>query len=174
MRVIFYGGQTAGLIVLLGLAAKKNVRIIRVIPQDDILARASKILNYKTDDIDELDDISYIKRLSRIADVMICCHGRKILKKELTDSIRCINFHPCLYKYKGAFPINKLLENKDTKASVGAHIMTERIDKGPPVKEIFVNLDKKKMNSECEIYNQLYPVYLEVLQKVLVTLRKLF
>ena len=172
MKVIFYGGQTAGLVVLLGLSAQSDVHIVGVIPQDDILIRVAKILHYKTNDVDKLDDILYIKKLSKTVDAMICCHGRKILKKELTDSIRCINFHPCLYKYKGAFPIKKLLENKDTKASVGAHFMTERIDKGPLIKEIFINLDQKKMNSECEVYIQLYSVYLEVLQKALLVLRK--
>lgn len=38
--------------------------------------------------------------------------------------------------------------------------------------DVYINLDQKKMNSECETYNQLYPVYLEVLRETLLALRK--
>lgn len=167
MKVAFYGGQVAGMFVLTGLLAHQNISVSFVIAQDDIVKQTAQLFHLKLMSLRQLDSPKFIEKLKKSIDVLICCHGRKILQKELTDSIRCINFHPCLYKYKGAYPIKRLLSNKDQKASIGAHIMTERIDRGPRIAEIFTSIDHQKIQSECEAYNQLYPVYLKLLDVVL-------
>jgi len=163
MRVIFYGGKQAGMITLLTLLALKE-KIICVIPVDEIIeetARNFKLKIKKIKDINNKKFVDYLKSLK--PDLFVCCHGRQILKKDIL-SIGCINLHPCLYKYKGVNPIERLLRDNEKKASVGVHWMTEEVDRGKVIEEEFLRTEGK---TPVEIYNELYPIYSKVLIKAL-------
>ena len=77
---------------------------------------------------------------------------------------KCINLHPCLYKFKGLKPVKKLIDAGITKASVGSHYMTEKIDSGEVIVEKFIEVEGK---TEVEVYNELYVLYSEVLLETL-------
>ena len=105
--------------------------------------------------------VDYLKSLK--PDLLVCCHGRQILKEDLL-SIGCINLHPCLYKYKGADPIVRLLADKETRASVGVHWMRKEVDEGEVIVERFLEVDGSGV---VEVYNQLYPLYSQALVEAL-------
>jgi len=103
-------------------------------------------------------------------DFLISCHGRQIVPPELLKlpRIACMNIHPCLFKYKGTDPVNRMLEDKGKQASVGVHIMIEEVDMGEVLSEIFVDVAGKQ--TADEVYNELYPYYtfaiIEALRKL--------
>ena len=72
-----------------------------------------------------------------------------------------INVHPCLYAYKGTNPIGRMLKDGKTRASVGVHKMTDKVDEGKLIVEEFVSVEGQ--DSVVGIYNALYPVYITVL-----------
>ncbi|MBW2993078.1 hypothetical protein KY317_00715 [Candidatus Woesearchaeota archaeon] len=164
MKIIFNGGRQAGVICLLtALAAEK--KIVCVIPEDNFVkTTAEKFnLNIKTpENINNPEFVEYLKSLN--ADLFICCHGRTIIKKEILSSIKCINIHPCLYKYKGVTPVKKLLEDNEKKASVGIHWMTEKVDCGETIAENFIEVHG---TNEVEVYNEIYPLYSITLKEAL-------
>jgi methionyl-tRNA formyltransferase len=100
-------------------------------------------------------------------DLLVCVHGRKIIKKNVLEVPRlgAINVHPCLYKYPGAKPVERMLEDGITKASVGVHRMSEIVDEGEVLEEIFVDVSECK--NVVEVYNKLYPHYSIALNRVL-------
>ncbi|OYT52908.1 MAG: hypothetical protein B6U72_07200, partial [Candidatus Altiarchaeales archaeon ex4484_2] len=51
----------------------------------------------------------------------------------------------------------RLLKDGNTKASVGVHYMTEDIDAGEVVTELFVDVANRK--TVDGVYNELYPYY---------------
>lgn len=161
-RIIFYGGRQAGMTALLTLLALEE-EVICVIPVDGVVENTAKNFRLnikKPKDINGKNFITYLKGLK--PDLLICCHGRQILKKEIL-SLRCVNIHPCLYKYKGAKPIERLLADKETKASVAVHWMVEKVDQGKVITETFLEVKGKTI---CEVYNELYPLYSRVLIKL--------
>jgi methionyl-tRNA formyltransferase len=163
MKIIFYGGKQAGMVALLSLLALKE-NIVCVIPVDDIVektGRAFKLNIKKTKDINNAKFVRYLKSLN--PNLLICCHGRQILRKGIL-SIASINLHPCLYKYKGSHPVERLLKDKNKKASVGAHWMSEKIDEGKIITEEFVST---KGRTPIEIYNELYLLYIKVIIKTI-------
>ncbi len=166
MRIAFYGGQTAGIVVLLSLLADKQ-NIVYVIPEDDGIKQVAESFFLTVTDRHLLDKSEYISELHSQVDYLVCCHGRKILSKELVSSIRCINLHPCLYAYKGVSPIKRLIADKNPKASVASHWMTEKVDAGKVIVEEFINIENVENKTEAEVYNELYPLYSEVLLKTL-------
>ena len=96
-------------------------------------------------------------------DVLLCVHGRKILPRSIFEKprIAAINVHPYLYMYKGADPIGRAIKDQNWKASVGCHHITETVDGGAVIKEMFV--DVQPSNIRAEIYNQLYPYYSQII-----------
>ncbi|MDD5145045.1 MAG: formyltransferase family protein [Candidatus Pacebacteria bacterium] len=161
MRIIFYGGRMAGTISLLTLIALGH-KVVCVIPVDSPVERTAKNLklNVKNPkDINSKRFVNYLKSLK--PDYFICCHGRKILKKEmLSAGVPAFNLHPCLYKYPGADPISRMLKDGINKASVASHWMVEKVDRGEVIVEKFQEVRGK---SAIEVYNELYPLYAEVL-----------
>ncbi len=151
-KVIFYGGRQAGIIALLTLLSKGYSP--RVIAEDALIKDLASNFDLEEITLDEIDDF----------DLFVCCHGRKIIPKKILDMGLCINLHPCLYKYKGADPIKRLLVDGNKKASVGCHIMTENIDEGQVICEDFKKIEG---TSIVEVYNELYPLYSQVLLKSL-------
>ena len=112
----------------------------------------------------------------------ICVHGTEIFPEawlyegEYPPTVKsfpypefkhqCINIHPYLYCYKGknVHPVTFAIKNRNTKASVGAHYMTDKIDEGPVIIEKFKDI---KLGTAQEVYQQLYPLYVEVISEIL-------
>lgn len=120
-----------------------------------ILAEGHKIV-YKVDD----------------SDILLCVHGRAIIPKEIYSKpeIASINVHPYLYAYPGKDPIGRAIKDKNWHASVGCHYITDVVDGGQVVKEIF--FDVQPSDNRADIYNQLYPYYSKVIIESLNILEK--
>lgn len=169
MRVIFYGGRQAGVVSLLTLLALRH-NVVCVVPADEqvgLVAKSLKLNIQKSEDINDDAFVDYLKTLG--AELFLCCHGRQIIKHRILSKYKAINIHPCLYKYKGLSPISKLLFDKNKKASVGIHWMTEKIDAGEVVVEIFKEITA---DTVIGVYNELYPLYAEALINALEKLEK--
>ena len=161
MNVLFYGGKQAGLIVLLSIMSSKHT-VKYIIPEDQIIQDIAESLKITTIS-KKLINEPLVLDLMRDIDLLVCCHGRQILKGNILK-MKCINVHPCLYKYKGTEPIHKLIAEKNERASVGVHYMVEKVDAGEVIIEIFKQVE---LGSVIDIYNQLYPVYSKVILKAL-------
>ncbi len=152
------GGKQAGCIGLLtccafGLLPK------RVIACDDLIQKLGDILFIPTG--------PSIKEISGNYDLLVSVHGRRIIPKEDLDSFKYggINVHPCLSEYPGMDPIQRFLTDGKTRASVGVHRMTDKVDAGEVLVEEWVDVTGKKTVEE--VYNALYPYYSIALIKVL-------
>jgi methionyl-tRNA formyltransferase len=159
MRVLFYGARPAGLVVLLTLSALGH-KIVAVVPDkgDTVVGKTAEKLGFNVMRLDSLNsNIEKIKELD--LDLIVCCHGWEIFKKELLDVPKkgSINLHPCLFRFPGLHPVKRLLESGEKKASVAAHFMTEKLDAGETICEIFTEIGDAK--TEPEVYNLLYPLY---------------
>lgn len=172
MKIIFYGGRQAGVICLLTLLARGD-KVLCVIPQDEIVESIAKEQNlsiFKPESINSKESEEHLGSLA--ADLLICVHGRQIVKNNILQIPKkgCVNVHPCLSKYKGADPVKRMLEDGEKKASVGVHRMIEKIDAGEVIEEIFV--DVEGCNTIIEIYNVLYPIYSIALKRAMEELEK--
>jgi len=105
-------------------------------------------------------------------DVLISVHSRQIVPKAFLDRLPMggINLHPNLSTHKGADPIGRAIRDGQTRFSVGAHIMTEVVDGGPLLIEKFVDIPNAPSLTPTEVYEWLYPIYIEVLSDVLQSL----
>lgn len=173
MRIAFYGGQTAGLVVLLALLAK-GADIVFVIPEDENIKLIAELFKLKMKSKLFLSNNNFIEKLKKEVDLFICCHGRKILTSELTDNLKCINLHPCLYIYKGSRPIKRLIEDKNQRASIGCHWMVSKVDAGHVILEKFKLIKDVQTKTEAEVYSQLYPLYIDVIISSLKKIGMLF
>ena len=167
MKIIFYGGRQSGAVELLTVLALGH-KVVCVIPVDEpveIVAKSFGLSVYKPKSVNEDEFVDYLKTLN--ADLFVCCHGRQIIKSRILHNWKAINVHPCLYKYKGAEPIRRLLEDKNTKASVAVHWMTDQVDRGEVIVENFKEIES---DTVIGVYNELYPLYsktlIEALQKM--------
>jgi len=163
LRVCFLGSKQAGCIGLLTLAAA-GCTIEAVVAYDSFVLNLAGLLHIR--------DFASIKQgemeeLLAHSDLLVSVHGREIVPKELfrLPRLGSINVHPCLYRYKGANPIARLLQDGCTQASVGVHRMTENIDEGEVLVEEFVDVEGSR--SAEEVYNVLYPFYAIVLLKAI-------
>jgi methionyl-tRNA formyltransferase len=146
----------------------KGHKIVCVIPQDEIVLEIANEMGLDTIDVELLNEKQSQKYFSKLEpDLFVCAHGRKIVNNSILSIPKHggINVHPCLYKYKGAKPIERLLSDKETKASVGVHRMINEVDTGEVLEEIFV--DVEDCNEVLEVYNKLYPYYSIALSRVL-------
>lgn len=169
MKIIFYGGQTAGVVVLLTILAGGHT-VSGVIAEDDKVKQIARVFNIKIYNKSIIDDEKFVESLKATSDLFICCHGKKILSKFFVRTIKCVNLHPCLYKYKGTRPIKRLIADNNSKASVGSHFMTENVDKGDVIVEHFISIKNTKDMTETDVYGFLYPLYSSV---VINTMKKL-
>jgi methionyl-tRNA formyltransferase len=160
MKVLFYGGERAGMVVLLYLLAK-GYEVV-VVPVDSYVERIAKLFNLK---ILSFDDIA-----GEMFGLFVCCHGRKMIPDVVLDFHVCVNLHPCLFKYKGVDPIGKYMKNKDTVASVGCHFMIGRVDAGEVIHEDF--FDTPVIMSYCEFYNIALPYYIICMDHALNVLKE--
>lgn len=139
------GGSQAGCVGLLTLCSI-GMKPIRVIPFGDMFSSLACELGIPN---------KYVP----FFDLIVSVHSRSIIPKELLQAIKHggINVHPCLYAYKGADPVGRLLADGNTRASVGVHRMTDKVDEGEVLVEEFVGVTGCKTRDE--VYNKLYPYY---------------
>jgi len=163
LKVVFSGGRQAGCIGLLTVFAV-GCRIQGVIAYDDIVSSLADSLNLPVFTSIKQPEV---EKLLAGSDLLVSVHGRDIVPTRLLDlpHLGGINAHPCLYRYKGADPVGRLLRDGGTKASVGVHRMTEHVDEGEVLAEEFVDIAGKK--TADEVYNVLYPYYALALLKAL-------
>jgi len=149
MKIVFYGGQRAGIVVLLYLLAKQHEVV--VVAVDSFVEGIARLFGLKMISVDDIAGEHF--------HVLVCCHGRRMIPGMVLDFHVCINIHPCLSKYKGADPIGRYMENKDTCGSVGCHFMTGEVDAGDVIHEVF--FDTPVVASYCEFYNIALPFYID-------------
>ncbi|MBI2113113.1 MAG: hypothetical protein HYT50_00850 [Candidatus Wildermuthbacteria bacterium] len=160
MKVIFYGGRQTGMVELLTVLALGH-KVVCVIPVDETVeacARSFGLEIQKPKSINEDAFVDYLEGLR--ADLFLCCHGRQIIKPRILNMCKAINVHPCLYQYKGADPIGRLLQDKNTKASVAVHWMAKEVDAGKVIVENFMDITSSTVEG---VYNELYPLYSKTL-----------
>jgi methionyl-tRNA formyltransferase len=165
LRVIFLGGKQAGVIGLLTTIAS-GCEIKAVVTSSDLVRQLALRLGlpvYNT--VMQSEVINLLQE----TDLIVSVHSREIIPDGLLSIPRLggINVHPCLSTYKGKDPIRRFLKDGCTKASVGVHKMTENVDMGESLAEIFIDIDRNNINTIGEVYNMLYPVYSLVLLDVL-------
>lgn len=90
-------------------------------------------------------------------DFMFSVHWNKIIPDKYLKPNKCVNFHPLLHKYLGASPVKRYIENADTKASIGSHIMTNEVDNGTRVDIIY--FETGIVDNYAEFYNIALPHY---------------
>ena len=163
MRVFFLGAKQAGSIGLLTVAAA-GYRIQTVVAYDQSVLELARELAIPT--LSSLRQPDIQESLLGV-DLLVSVHGREIVPRELLvlPRLGSINVHPCLYRYKGANPVGRLLAEGCTLASVGVHRMTETVDEGDVLIEEFVDVTGKQ--TADEVYNALYPNYSLALLKAL-------
>ncbi|KHO46235.1 MAG: hypothetical protein QS98_C0004G0011 [archaeon GW2011_AR3] len=159
MKIIFYGGRQAGWTALMSCLAR-GYEIVAVIPQDETIEIAAKSLDLPIFGLASLDNSNFHEELKKTGgEIFLCCHGKKIIRKNILDNFKCVNIHPCLWKYPGANPIERLLRDNERKISVAMHKMTDKVDKGDVIKELFKERTGKTV---VEVYKELYPLYEEI------------
>ncbi|MFH1077787.1 MAG: formyltransferase family protein [Patescibacteria group bacterium] len=156
MNIVYYGGRQSGVVGLLTLMALGH-KVVCVVPVDDpvesvALAHGLNVQKPKNVNLDEFVD--YLDGLG--ADLFVCCHGRQIIKARLLNRYKAINVHPCLYKYKGADPISRVLADGEKRISVAVHWMTEFVDRGETIVELF---KERENDTVIGVYKELYPLY---------------
>jgi len=163
LKVVFLGGRQAGCVGLLAVIAAGH-RIQGVVVYDSIVETLAARLGLPTFASIKQPEV---ERLLSDSDLLVSVHCREIVPKKLLElpHLGGINVHPCLYRYKGSNPIDRLLQDGCTRASVGVHRMTESVDEGEVLAEEFVDVAGKR--SVDEVYNVLYPFYASVLLKAL-------
>lgn len=148
MEVTYTGARQAGCIALLTLKALGH-DVVGVFPWDTMVGGLAVELGIPISSVEK-----------KPSDLLFSVHGRGIIPRTTLDLFKYggINIHPCLYKYKGADPVGRLLTDGGTRASVAAHRMTDDVDEGEVLGEIFVDLVCGEATVEA-VYNQLYPYY---------------
>lgn len=170
MKVVYLGGKQAGLIGLLAVKAF-GCRVDAVVPRGDLVGNVARKLGCSL--FDSVKD-GGLRIILRNADLIVSVHSKEIVPIEILKMPRLggINVHPCLYRYKGSNPITRFLSGSETMASIGVHFMSEEVDCGEVINEIFVEIDKEKVNTLVEVYNVLYPIYAEAILDALEILNR--
>lgn len=159
--VVFLGGKQAGCTGLLALYGA-GCDVLGVVAYDPQVRNLAETLGLPI--FDSVRQAAVRPLLGR-ADLLVCVHGREIVPRALLRLPRRggINVHPCLYAYKGADPVIRLLRDRNPKASVGVHRMERQVDAGTVLVEEF--MDVAGWRTAEEVYNVLYPLYATVLLK---------
>lgn len=166
MTVCFMGGRQAGIIASLSILSA-GWGIKSAVSYSDELTNILELLYIPA--YNTINNPDFETALSD-TDLILSVHGREIVDNKMLEKPRlgAVNIHPYLYKYKGANPVSRALEEKNFKASVGAHVMDEKVDVGRVLMEEFVDVSGSK--SVEEIYSKLYPTYCKITIKVLQTI----
>lgn len=163
MNVCFMGGRQAGVVGLLALMAAGNKvkAAVSYSPETDRTLRLFRIPVFRS-----IKSPLFMKALKG-SDLLVSVQGREIVSKDTLSIPKFggINAHPYLYKYKGADPVGRALKDGNYRASVGVHVMTEKLDSGKVLKEEFV--DVSGLKTPVEVFNRLYPHYASALMLAL-------
>jgi methionyl-tRNA formyltransferase len=116
----------------------------------------------KPNNINDEGFVDYLEK--KAPDLFVSCHGRQIIKSRILQNWKAINMHPCLFKYPGADPIDRLLEDGEKRISVAVHYMTEKVDEGEVIVELF---KERESDTAVGVYNELYPLYSKALVEAL-------
>ena len=164
---VFLGGRQAGCIGLLALLAA-GWQVTAAVAYDDDLRRLAAALGLPV--AGSVDSAEVAAALPGSA-LLVSVHGRQIVQSAVLSQLPLggINVHPCLYAYKGARPVERLLADGNPRASVGVHRMTDRLDEGELLVERFV--DVAGSTTVEGVYNALYPAYAAVLVEALGVVR---
>ena len=167
LNICFMGGRQTGIIGILTLLSQ-GINVSAAVSYSKDLTQILNLL--KIPDYKSKNDKEFIEKLKE-SDLLLCVHGKEIIERELIVLPKKggVNIHPYLYKYKGANPIKRALRDGNYNASVGSHIIEERVDRGRVLIEEFINVEGS--NTIEEIYNKLYPFYCIVILKTLDKIR---
>ena len=153
MTIVLYANRNTGLIALLYLLSRGYT--VKIITEDVAIRDMADLLQLEVVDFDTMGEF----------DLLICCHGRKIIDKKYLVPGKFLNIHPCLFKYKGHNPIKRYIENKDTLASVECQYLIEEVDGGAVIaREEF---ETPVISDYAEFYNIAFPYYVKCLKAVL-------
>jgi methionyl-tRNA formyltransferase len=163
-------GNQAGLIGLLTVKSM-NIQVLGAVVYNTELLKICELLKVPT--FSTYKDYEFQNSLFS-SDLLLSVHGREIIDDDTLHKPRFsgVNLHPCLNKYKGRDPIEKLILSGDHQASVGAHFMTNILDSGNIICEIFQNVEYSSINDITSVYNQLYYVYSQVIIETINILQK--
>jgi methionyl-tRNA formyltransferase len=163
LTAVFLGGKQAGCVGLIAAVAA-GCRVRSLVFYDELVQQLGLALELPIFESIRADEV---RDALAASDVLISVHGREIVSSDLLALPRLggINVHPCLYAYKGANPVSRLLADGNRRASVGVHRMTQEVDWGEVLVEEFVDLSDA--THEVDVYNQLYPYYAIALIKAI-------
>lgn len=152
---VFCGGRQAGCIGLLALRAA-GWEVPVAVAYDDSVRELAAALGVPAAASIGAPEVAAVLPGPAL---LVSVHGRQIVRDELLARFPLggINAHPCLYGYKGARPVERLLADGNPRASVGVHRMTDRVDEGEVLVERFV--DVAGCTTADAVYNALYPTY---------------
>ena len=169
MKTVFMGGKQAGYIGLLTLCATGN-RPSAVVAYSRSVDQLAVMLGLPV--YGSLHGRGITARLLEmqlsVTDLLVSVHGREIVSGDLLAMPKYggINVHPCLSDYPGANPVERYVNDGQTRpASVGVHRMTSVVDGGEVLVEEFVDIPGP-LTVEG-VYNELYPYYATALIKAL-------
>ena len=168
LSIVYLGTRQAGCIGLLTLQAS-GCRVRGVVAYDEQVRVVAEALGIRV--LRSIRGADF-EELIRDSDLLVCVHGREIVPAQLLSLPRYggINVHPCLSSYPGAHPVERFVRDGNSRASVGVHRMTERVDQGEMLVEEFINVTGKCTAEE--VYNVLYPWYAVALLKALERIRQ--
>lgn len=173
MKVIFYGNRQAGMIGLLTVMAM-GCEVVEVWEDEGYGIPGINNLELRRVTIKKDGKLPDIADVYGKLNLFLCVHGRKIVPNRVLDKFKRggINLHPFLDKYPGPNPVRRAISAGERVVTVYAHKMTDNIDCG----QVFASASTELQGileferlSVADIYNVLYPLYVEVVTKVLKT-----
>ena len=166
MKIAYLGGKHVGVLGALTVLALGHKISGAVSYSEDLtgVLRDSRATCYRNIYDNTFQDIL------KNSDLLLCVHGREIVPDPMLQLTKrgAVNLHPYLYCYPGPNPIQRALQDRNFRASVGAHRMTSQVDAGEVLCEEFSELGG--VNTVEEVYAKLYPLYIRV---VILTLLKI-
>lgn len=159
MTIVLYANRNVGLLVLSYLRAMGH--IVYVIHDGD--QQMEDLCNMLGVEVVTLETMPP-------HDLLLCCHGRKIIPKEYLTGL-CVNIHPCLFKYKGHNPVKRYIANKDTLGSVESHYLTEVVDGGDVIHQEF--FETTPITDFANFYNIATPYYYMCVNETLAKLQRM-
>mgnify|MGYP001571826392 CR=1 FL=1 len=157
---VFAGGSHVGMLCLLASVAH-GYRPRAVVHADIGVKRTAEDLGLLT-----LPSTRQLKGWDAHG-LLLSVHLREIVKPDVLRLFyHAINLHPCLPKYPGPDPIQRLLAAGDKEANVAAHRMEELVDAGEIVEQLSLELPDSPM-TPADVYLWLYPLYVDVALRVL-------
>lgn len=175
MRIVFYGNRQAGMIGLLTAMALGH-DIVEVWEDHGYGMPGLDLFELQRRAISRKDKLLMAQRPDDL-DLLLCVHGRRIIPGYMLSGFRLggVNLHPFLDKYPGPNPVERAILAKETLATVYAHKMTDKVDVGEILASSATEMPKRSDNhilKAADVYNELYPLYAEVVATVLKKLSK--